>query len=594
MAPKRTDEKLIDPHTLISRKYFSVISRKNHNTDLFHDRANIFPEFSAFEKPCCSVAHVKHEDHSFPNNTVIKDIAKKYLPPVPSKISSGMGIRSQSLAPTSTSSGANLLQKKERRGSSTTKNSKKVKRIQEEGEETPGKPKESRANSVDQIERKASVVFKRPYKNIVEGGQIMLEKSRQIIEEMATPVELIERIRSQKKAESTHLKTDKDKIEKLAKRLDLSMKAHDHDDTKKVYSFLAQIPMDYYRKARDLKTAGRASPRRNIQLNKTQEESSPLSAGVGRGRRVRRRPAVPSVGEETPKEIEQQPEQQDKFGATLSPIHLEDEASKRVETEMSPLRIPRDRSFDMGAPNKDERISGNGIARRERKLFLSGLSGMTQFLKRGGMWQEEKLSSLFSMKGPRLERSKTKASDILSIHIEGQERVNMEAYERRTALPSSKRTYSRDDKEAWIEEVKEIKQGVNNYLVEDKSFLDFYQDEVNTRVKDFDMSTLEKEETEEGEVEDFEGDYEKDDQDKIIYEAKNREPEVYAILKQTLKGKGGSSAKNEANRETLNFYKKIAMKEKRKADGMMVGPKTEKKNNTSKNAGRDIFNVPAN
>jgi len=593
MAPKRTDEKLIDPHTLISKKYFSVVSRKNHNTDLFHDRANIFPEFSAFEKPCCSVAHVKHEDHSFPNNTVIKDIAKKYLPPVPSKISSGMGIRSQSVAPTSNSSGANLLQKKERRGSSTTKNSKKAKITQDGGAETPSNPRGSRANSIAKIERKASVVFQRPYKNIVEGGQIMLEKSRQIIEEMATPVELIERIRSQKRAESTHLKTDKEKIEKLAKRLDLSMKAHDHDDTKKVYSFLAQIPMDYYRKARDLKTAGRASSRRDSQVNKTLEESSPLSAGFGRGRRVRRRLAVPAVGESTPKEEEQQPEQ-DKSGATLSPIHHEDESTKRIETEMSPLRIPHERSFDIRALNKDERISGSGIARRERKLFLSGLSGMATFLKRGGMWQEEKLSSLFSAKGPKLERSRTRASDILSIHLEGQERLNMEGTERRTAMPSSKRSYSREDKEAWIEKVKEIKQGINSYLVEDKSFLDVYQDEVNTRVKDFDMSTLEKEETEEGDDQDFEGDYEKEDQDKIIYEAKNREPEVYAILKQTLKGKGGSSAKNEANRETLNFYKKIAMKEKRKADGMMVGPKTEKKNNTSKNAGRDIFNVPAN
>ena len=229
MAPKSKNEKIIDPYTLISKKYFSVISRKNHNTDLFHDRANLFPEFSAFEKPCCSVNHERyhHQDLSFPNTTVIKEIAKKYLPPVPSKSSSGMGTRSHSLAPTS--SGVTLLEREKRDTSAAAAKKTKAQTQEGTGASSPiNEPKKSRRMSIEQIERKASVVFKRPYKSIVEGGQIMLEKSKQLIEEMATPVELIERIRSQKRAESTQLQTDKDKIERLAKRLDLSMKAHDH------------------------------------------------------------------------------------------------------------------------------------------------------------------------------------------------------------------------------------------------------------------------------------------------------------------------------------------------------------------------------
>lgn len=230
MAPKNKNEKIIDPYTLISKKYFSVISRKNHNTDLFHDKANLFPEFSAFEKPCCSVNHERfhHQDLSFPNTTVIKEIAKKYLPPVPSKATSGMGTRSQSLAPTS--SGVTLLEK-EKRDTTAATALKKIKTHPQEstGANTPkNEPIGSRRASIEMIERKASVVMKRPYKSIVEGGQMMLEKSKQIIEEIATPGELIERIRSQKRAESTQLQTDKEKIERLAKRLDLSMKAHDH------------------------------------------------------------------------------------------------------------------------------------------------------------------------------------------------------------------------------------------------------------------------------------------------------------------------------------------------------------------------------
>ena len=127
--------------------------------------------------------------------------------------------------------------------------------------------------------------------------------------------------------------------------------------------------------------------------------------------------------------------------------------------------------------------------------------------------------------------------------------------------------------------------------------MNLYQDEINSKINDIDTSVLDKdeeEEQEEQETKDFEGDYEKEDQDKIIFEAKNRDPEVYVILKQTLKGKSGSSAKNEANRETINFYKKIALKEKRKADGLMAAPKAEKSKNSSKNAGRDIFNIQIN
>lgn len=125
------------------------------------------------------------------------------------------------------------------------------------------------------------------------------------------------------------------------------------------------------------------------------------------------------------------------------------------------------------------------------------------------------------------------------------------------------------------------------------SFLDAYQEEVNIRAKDFDLEEMQKNDEKDSVCDDFEGDYEKDDQERIIYEVKNRDPEVYAILKQTLKGKGGSSAKNEANRETMNFYKKIVMKEKRKADGMMAAPKTEKsKHSSTKPGGRDLFSVP--
>jgi len=216
--------------------------------------------------------------------------------------------------------------------------------------------------------------------------------------------------------------------------------------------------MDYYRKLRDLKT--NKGPRKCLQLNKTQEEISPQSEGGNRARRVRRRTVASH--ESTPMK-HQQPEQQ-RSGATLSIINVE-ESSKQVETEMSPLRIPyNERSFESAMNKADEKITGTGIFKREKRLFLSSLAGMTHYLKNGGMYQEEKLSNLFSLKGAMMKRSKTRGSDILSLHMEGQEsQTNMAV-----SAPLKKIAENKDEKEVWIEKVKEIKQGISNYLGQDK------------------------------------------------------------------------------------------------------------------------------
>lgn len=221
--------------------------------------------------------------------------------------------------------------------------------------------------------------------------------------------------------------------------------------------------MDYYRKLRDLKT--NKGPRKHLQLSKTQEEISPQSEGVSRGRRVRRR--VGASRESTPmkQQQQQQPEQQ-KSGATLSIFNIE-ESPKQIETEMSPLRIPyNERSFESAMNKTDEKITGTGIFKREKRLFLTSLAGMTHYLKNGGMYQEEKLSTLFSIKGAAMmKRSKTRGSDILSLHME-ESQTNMTV-----SSPLKKIAENKDDKEAWMEKVRAIKQGVNNYLGQDKRYI---------------------------------------------------------------------------------------------------------------------------
>ena len=69
------------------------------------------------------------------------------------------------------------------------------------------------------------------------------------------------------------------------------------------------------------------------------------------------------------------------------------------------------------------------------------------------------------------------------------------------------------------------------------------------------------------------GDYEKEEQEEIIYKSKNRGVEVYNILRIALGNGSGDNINTEGSRETTDFYKRIALKERRKADRLIASHK---------------------
>jgi len=86
-------------------------------------------------------------------------------------------------------------------------------------------------------------------------------------------------------------------------------------------------------------------------------------------------------------------------------------------------------------------------------------------------------------------------------------------------------------------------------------------------------NTQPKDEDEEFDQQFFKEDYEKEEQEEIIYNAKNRGVEVYTILKNTLGVGSGETVNKEGSRENTEFYKRIALKERRKAEKLIAGHK---------------------
>lgn len=212
-------EKIFDPHTLISRKYFSIASRSNHSTDLLHDKANLFPESSAFEKPSCKTFHKRRNSHTFPNKLIVRKIAKLYLP-TSNAITGNEGEDPEFLPKVNE---LKLLREKQREKEKQKEKEKKIERKTKGSKDKTKKrerlPKENniRSHSFSQYGGK-SKTFR---------CEEIVERSKQLIQDMETPEELFERItlsrQNDLKNHQRNEKQEREKLEKLAKRLDITL-----------------------------------------------------------------------------------------------------------------------------------------------------------------------------------------------------------------------------------------------------------------------------------------------------------------------------------------------------------------------------------
>ena len=219
MSVKKSSRNLLDPQTLILKKYFSFVGKRNHSIDIFHDKANIFPEFSAFEKPCCKVAHHLQEECDIPDEEAVKEITKGYLLPPIKGNNSELTIAKQTLVPTL----KELRAREKLQQEAKMRDNEEKKRIKESQE----RERKIRRGYIEErrVFNKDDTVLKSKNATIL-AGKSMIEKSNRLLQELKSPLEIISQINNQEKREPDR-KKDKEEMKKLVKRLDITLKAEE-------------------------------------------------------------------------------------------------------------------------------------------------------------------------------------------------------------------------------------------------------------------------------------------------------------------------------------------------------------------------------